>query len=342
MKKLILITVIGILPFGKLYSQEFFSEKRPVQTANQFVKSVNDISYDIDLIIKQNKDLLKIDLDRIDLQVESKELTMEDANKLRNEKAEFYANQIEVQTKVKEDEIKKLINNKIEDNINFSSDMSAYQKQLVENKSLFFVKYGASKNIMVVKNDENYFDKKGVISGFEVGFGLKTRLGNDLSRLYWNSGLDALWQNHKLNNNKTIADVNNATILVDVGFPVKKSNLMVAEFRLENYLEYDFSKRKYDDFGNTIVKSRQSLFLGAGGFFGYGIVSKNLQYEKDGELYRESVQSKFNANHFTYGLGAYVGYKFVSLKASYNFNKVFKNSFADQNTLNVSLILNLM
>lgn len=342
MKNLILSCTVLLFSIATTNAQEFFSEKRPVQTANQFVKSVNDISYDIDVIIKKNKDLLKEDLNVIEQRLDAGEITTEVATKLRNEKAEYYAAQIEEQTKVKEEEIKKLINNKIEDNINFSSDMSAYQKQLVENKSLFFVKYAASKNIMVVKNDHNYFDKKGVVTGFEVGFGLKTRLGNYLSRLYWNSGLDALWQNHKLNNNKTIANENNETVLVDVGFPVKKSNMMIAEFRLENYLEYDFSKRKYDDFGNTIVKSRQSLFLGAGGFVGYGTVSKNLQYEKDGELYRESVQSKFNANHFTYGLGAYVGYKFVSVKASCNFNKVFKNSFADQNTLNVSLILNLM
>ncbi len=84
MKKLILTTAF-LLSILNVQAQEFFSDKRPVQSANQFTKKVNDISYDIDLIIKTNKDKLKQDLNEIDQKVENNQLT----------KAEFYAKQIE-------------------------------------------------------------------------------------------------------------------------------------------------------------------------------------------------------------------------------------------------------
>lgn len=341
MKKLILTTSF-LLSILSVQAQEFFSDKRPVQSANEFTKKVNDISYDIDLIIKNNKEKLKQDLNEIDQKVESNQLTKVEADKLRNEKAEFYAKQIEEETKIQEDKIKVLINNKIEDNINFSTDMSTYQKQLVENKTLFYVKYGISKNIMKVDNDQDYYSKKGIVTGFEVGFGLKTRIGNGMSRLYWNSELDGFYQNFKINNNKTLDNVNGKTILVDPDFPLNKSNLLVTDFRLENFLEYDFSRRKTDDFGNAIVKSRQSFYVGLGGFIGYAAVSKKVEYDKEGEKYIESTQSKYNANVFTYGVGGYVGYRNIGIKATYNLNQVFKSSFEDQNVLNVSLILNLM
>jgi len=341
MKKLILTTAF-LLSILSVHAQEFFSDKRPVQSANQFTKKVNDISYDIDLIIKNNKEKLKQDLNEIDQKVESNQLTKAEADKLRNEKAEFYAKRIEEETKIQEDKIKVLINNKIEDNINFSTDMSAYQKQLVENKSLFYLYYGISKNFMLINDDEDYYHKKAAVTGFEVGFGVKTRLGQDLSRLYWNSSLNGSFQNFRINNNKTLADVNNETVLVDVGFPVKKSNFSISEIRLENYLEYDFSKRKTDEFGNTLVKSRQSIYAGLGGFIGWATLTKNLQYEIDGEKYKESTQSRYNSNAFTYGVGGYVGYRGVNLKATYNLNQVFKKSFADQNVLTVSLIFNLL
>lgn len=342
MKKNIIIIVTLFASVLNLQAQEFFSDKRPVQSVNQFTKKVNDISYDIDLIIKTNKDQLKNDLNEIERQLENNKLTQTEADSLRNAKAEFYAKQIEEETKLQEDRIKKLINNKIEDNINFSTDMSAYQKQLVEKKSLFYVKYGISKNIMKVNDDQDYYDNKGVVTGFEVGFGVKTRIGKDLSRLYWNSELDAFYQSFKINNNKTIDNVNGTTVLVDSGSPLKKSNLLVTDLRLENFLEYDFSKKKTDDFGNTIIKSRQSAYVGLGGFIGYASISKKLEYDKDGEKYVESTQSKYNANAFSYGVGGYFGYRSFALKATYNLNPVFKKSFANQNILNVSLIFNLL
>lgn len=343
MKKIILTTVF-LLSILNVQAQEFFSDKRPVQSANEFTKKVNDVSYDIDLIIKNNKEKLKQDLNEIDQKLESNELSKTEADKLRNEKAEFYAKKIEEETKIQEDKIKVLINNKIEDNINFSTDMSAYQKQLVENKTLFVVDYNIGQSVMVVngKTKQDIYNTKNVVSSFGVSFGAKTRVGKETSPFFWKSTLELTGHTFKFNDNKSFENVNNETVLVDIGFPVKKSTLYMTEFKLANYIEYDFSKHKADEFGNRIIKSRQSFFVGAGGFIGFNGISRNIVYEQNGDKYRESTQAKFNSNRFIYGVGAYVGYKDVSLKATYNLNNVFKKSFADQNIFNMSVVFEIL
>ncbi len=341
MKNLILTTAF-LLSIFSVHAQEFFSDKRPVQSANQFTQKVNDISYDIDLIIKNNKEKLKQALNEIDQKVEANEITKPEADKLRNEKAEFYAKRIEEETKIQEDKIKVLINNKIEDNINFSTDMSAYQKQLVENKSLFIVEYvfGNSKMLFDDKSNNNYVSTN-FLSSIGVGMGAKTRIGKDESAFYWKSMLDVNFHFFKLQNDKTFENINGETVFVDLDSPIKKSRMFSTEIKWSNYIEYDFSKHKTDDFGNKIIKSRQSFYVGLGGFIGYNQISRGLVYDKNGEEYNERIQARFNSNPFIYGVGGYIGYQNFNIKATYNLNPVFKNSISNQNIFNIALVLEL-
>lgn len=343
MKKLVLTTAF-LLSILSVQAQEFFSDKRPVQSANEFTKKVNDISYDIDLIIKNNKEKLKQDLNEIDQKVENNQLTKAEADKLRNEKAEFYAKQIEEETKIQEDKIKVLINNKIEDNINFSTDMSAYQKQLVERRSLFLAELTLGNSMMLVDNKfkNDYYSGTG-LSSVGIGLGGKTRLGKESSSLFVRYDLGYMLHSFKPQGKKIMESVNGETILVNAPFDVNRSRISSLEFRLSNYFEYDFSKKKYDEFGNAIIKSRQSLYVGLGGYIGLNTnLTNSMRYKLNNEEYNTSIVSSYNAEKFTYGVGAYVGYKEVNLRVTYNLNNVFKKSFADQNILNVSLILNLL
>lgn len=344
MRTIILNVVTLLMCVINIHAQEIFNTQRPLQTPDEFTRKVNDVSYDIDMIIKNNKDKLKNDLNEIDRKVDNKELTKEQAGIVRNEKAEFYAKQIEEETKLQEDKIKKLINNKIEDNINFSADMSAYQKKLIEKKVLFVEEFFFGNSMMIVnKSTDQDFYKKSTISSFGLSLGAKTRIGKETSHLFWKSDLGMVYNSFRLQNNKMIADVNNETVLIDAPFVTKKSTMSFFDVRLSNYLEYDFSKKKYDEFGNQIIKSRKSFYVGVGGFIGLNSgINRILKYEKEGEEYTETTLSRFNSQRFVYGGGAYIGYKFVSLKATYNFNQVFKESFADQNVFNLSLALQLL
>src|SRR5690554_8228307 len=102
MKKIVLTSAF-LLCIYSIQAQEFFSTQRAPDTETSFTRKVNDISYDIDVIIKTNKDKLKEALNKIEKQVDNKELTQEEADKLRIEKAEFYAQKIEEETTLQED-----------------------------------------------------------------------------------------------------------------------------------------------------------------------------------------------------------------------------------------------
>jgi len=339
MKKLILTTLFLACSLGS-NAQVDVKIENDTATQAEFTRKINDISYDIDVIIKTNKDKLKHDLNQIDLQLESNSITKEEADKLRNEKAEFYASRIEEETKKQEDRIKKLINAKIEDNINFSTDMSLYQKKLIEKKVLGIVHYNLFGKSILHSNDQVSKDafSSSLLSNFGVGIGAKTRLGKDVtSPFYWKSTIDVDFNYFKLNNNKTFGNIDNKIQLIDTPHQLDKSRMNLVDLRWSNYIEYDFSKHKYDDFGNRIVKSRQSLYVGLGGFIGFTQVTKQLQYTLNGDKYIETTSAKFNANRFSYGVGGYVGYKNTTIRATYNLNTVFKNAFANQNVFTVGI-----
>lgn len=309
-----------------------------------FTRSINDISYDIDVLIKKNKDLLKEELKAIDAKVELGELSKEQADKQKNERAEFYAKKIEQEAEEKEQAIKKLINNKIENNISFSSNMSEYQKKLIEPKTLAIMELTFGHSLMNMDSSiRNEVYKTPFLSSIGINIGAKTRLGANESPWAMRYDFGYLIQTFQLKDNQTLQSIDKSTELITSAFDLKKSNVSVMDFRLSNYIEYDFASKKYDEFGNRIIKSRQSFYAGAGGFIGYvPTLSLGMQYTENGEKYTMNKTGKYNVNHFTYGIGAYVGYQGMSLRATYNFNEVFKKSFAPQNTFNVSLVLTLM
>lgn len=220
--------------------------------------------------------------------------------------------------------------NDISDNINSNK----------EKKTLTVVDYyfGQSSMLYDGKSNEDIYDDKFLHSfGGKLSIGIKTRLGVEESRVFWKPTIDLGLHYFRLNNNKTIENIDNKTALVQSEHVLDKSFIYTTEFTLSNYFEYDFSKGKTDESGNSIIKSRQSFFAGLGVFFGYSQLGKQLNYKLDGEDYRENTISKFNSNPFIYGVGAYVGYQNFSLRATYNLNNVFKRSFADQNILNISI-----
>lgn len=343
MKKYILTLAVFVASAINVHAQNILIGQEATQE-EIFTRSINDISYDIDVLIKKNKDLLKEELKAIDAKVELGELSKEQADKQKNERAEFYAKKIEQEAEEKEQAIKKLINNKIENNISFSSNMSEYQKKLVEPKTLAMVELNFGHTLMNMNSSiRNEVYKSSFISSFGVGFGAKTRLGSKESPWSMRYDLGYLIHMQKINNAKTVGIVDGVTQIVDSNYPLKKSNMNIMDIRLSNYIEYDFASKKFDDFGNRIIKSRQGFYAGLGGFIGYvPNLSLGMQYSENGEDYTLNKTGKYNVNHFTYGVGAYVGYQGLSLRATYNFNEVFKKSFAPQNTFNVSLVLTLM
>lgn len=310
-----------------------------------FQTKVNKISKELDSAIKSNKEALKKDLLLIEQQLKNNEISQEQAEVLKNEKAVFYATKIDEATLKSEKEIKEALQAKVNDEMNMKASLNDYIKSLVEKRSKFILSLGFGTSLMLVDgglNTDMYKSK--MVSSLNWGLGGKTRLMKDNSHYYLRYEWTSIYNSLKPSSQRVLDVVDNQTTLVEYEKPLKKSRIDFVQSRISAYFEYDFSEKKEDEYGNVILRSRQSYFVGLGGFFGIGgnNITQVMKYKTSGKTHRNTETGNFGANKFVYGVGAYVGHKNVSLFATYNLNPTFKNSEFEQHFLNIGLTLDIM
>lgn len=310
-----------------------------------FQSQINKISNQLDKSIKENKEALKKDLLLIEQQLKNNEISQEKAEVLKNEKAIFYANKIDEATLKSEKEINEAIQTKVNNELDMKASLNDYIKSLVEKRSKFIMSVGFGSSLNLVDgtlNTDMYKTK--LFSSIHFGVGGKTRLIKDNPHYYLRYEWTTLINYVKPTNQKVLDVVDNQTVLVDYEKPLKKSRIDFGQSRISAYFEYDFSKKKEDEYGNVILRSRQAYFMGIGGFAGYGNkkVTQIMKYKTPGKEHKNREIGAYGVNQFVYGVGAYVGHKNLSLFATYNLNPTFKNSEFKQNFLNIGINLDIM
>lgn len=189
-----------------------------------------------------------------------------------------------------------------------------------------------------IKND---YYSNGFLSNF--GIGAKTRLGTKKSKFFMRYDRGYTISTFKPKGNKILAENGEEMILAESSVPLKKTYIYYYRSKTFELFWIWFSKKKYDDFGNEIINSKQSVFIGFGGYISINAqTNRNLKYEENGKKYQQNTISKFNTEKFIYGVGTYVGIHNISVRVTYNLNQVFKKSFVDHTIFNVSLVMELM
>lgn len=359
-KVVIYISIFLVSLLSKMYGQtnDSIAQKNDIVTAFKigynysdsddaqiFQIKINKISKELDKAIKSNKEALKKDLLLIEQKLKNKEISQEEAEVLKNEKAVFYATKIDEATLKSEKEINEALQAKVNDEMNMKASLNDYIKSLVEKRSKFILSFGFGTSLMLVDgglNTDMYKTKP--FSSINFGLGGKTRLVNDNSHYYLRYEWTTIINFAKPANQKVLDVVDNQTTLVDYEKPLKKSRIDFGQSRISAYFEYDFSEKKEDEYGNVILRSRQSYFVGIGGFAGYGNkkVTQIMKYKTPGREHKNREIGAYGINQFVYGVGAYVGHKNLSLFATYNLNPTFKNSEFEQHFLNIGLNLDIM
>lgn len=203
-----------------------------------------------------------------------------------------------------------------------------------------YIQFGIGQALVDVK-DTNYKDTyaggflKGLTSNFS--FGKYYTLDKSSDKWLVNTGLNFNFHQVRFNNEKTITDINGKTELVNSGYTdIKKSRLLSYEISLSAYIEKRFGEspeRKYS------IKDR--WYAGIGGHVGINYLGTFQKYEHNGHTYKNTTMGNYNKSPFIYGAGAYVGYDIFILKFNYNFNPIFKESFAPQHLFTTSFIFNI-
>jgi hypothetical protein len=364
MNKIIIYTVVVVMSFiSRVAAQELTFEQR--------AKVISDR---IELITKEEKAALKVEINAIDKNLEVGIITKTEALELKQKVADERAKNIELKVEVQQQKLQELIQDKVSgivqsDTLNKplnggtrivfggSSNNNIGENQTEINLSSFKV-YNGKKDLIekqskrttsqfvfatglnnVVTEGESFKDSDFRVWGshfYELGLTYNSRILKNHNLLHAKYGLSVMYNNLRATNNRFFQEAGNLTGLQNSPIILNESRFRSVFLVAPVHLEFDFSGKKTDKDGNSYFKTHDSFRLGIGGYGGVRIKSKQiLKYEENGHNVKNKEKGDFNVSDLTYGLSAYIGYGATSLYAKYDINPMFKNNNIDQN--NVSL-----
>ena len=339
--KNVLFSLCFLLSFS-VFSQE-----------NDFENQVKEISSKIERATLREKTFLKDEIREIENKLEKKEISEEEAKKLKLEAATKHASAIEMEVELFRKELDTLIQQKTtksvrESNIKISEkekEGTIFDKISKDNSSKcdihsenepkrttsqFVFSYGINNLIdkHQIKSLDNSDYKLWKSHFYELGVSYKTRITERPSHTYIKYGMSFLWNLLRTNDNQYQVVTNGNTDL-----QIHPENLTESKFRniqlvFPVHLEFDFSKNKTDGYGVVKDRTHQSVRLGLGGFVGANIGTRQkIEYKNDEDLkIKEYQKGDFNTSNFTYGLSSYIAYKSTGLYVKYDLNPLFSGT----------------
>ena len=345
MKRVVLYLGIMVLAtLSKTYGQETFEQK------------AKGIAYRIEKITKEEKAVLKQQIELVNTELEKGTIDRNQADEKKLKLAEETASKIETRVAIEELKLTELVKEKVEGRIATLDTTKQYGKmygkgikvrvggigdttKVAEKRTTSQLVFAAGVNNLVTNKAVAHSDFRYMGSHFyELGWSYNTRILKDNNLLHFKYGWSLQYNNLRPTNNRYFVKNGNQTNLQSSGIILQDSRFRNVNLVVPMYLEFDFSD-KNDSKGRTFYETHKSVRLGLGGFAGVNLKSKQiLKYE---DTFGDDVTSKskgsYNINDFVYGLGAYIGYKETSLYVKYDLNPLFKNNTIDQNNISLGL-----
>ena len=374
MKKNVCLIVIVVLSFQskllaqdrneaiqarKLAIKEKKSDNHTLNTDRTFILKVKAIEKTIEKIILKEKNALKVEVESVNDQLEKGLITQVKAEDLKIKLAETSAQNIERKVAVANQDLKNLIQEKVDGKLKendsnkvvyfFFPEMKIKHK-LEENKSgegrtTIQNIFATGFNNLVTKGAVANSDFKYNRSSFmEFGLSFNTRIFKNNNIFHFKYGLTGVYNRLTASDNRYFVDNNGQTSLQTYPTKLRQrdtyfKNVFVT---VPLFLELDFSKKQFDKNNNRIFKIQKGFRFGIGGFVGYNTNSKQfLSYEENGYRINERQKGNWNVPDWNYGLSTYFGYKAISLYLKYDLNPMFKNNIVKQNNISLGMRLDL-
>ncbi|WP_417352966.1 hypothetical protein [Flavobacterium alkalisoli] len=320
--------------------------------AQTFERRAKDISTSIADISKEEKDSLKIEVEAVNMLLEKDEITKEEADKRKLELAEKRANNIETRVAVEKEKLDKLVQDRVDGNIEESSSTFSINYNKGKNSdckndtihsidfrrttSQFLFALGVNRMMVDGKMDNDNFKWRSDF--YEWGIVFNSRLLKNNNLLHAKYGLSLQYNNLRPDDDKIFVTNGDKTILADSGLNIDVARLRYVNLVIPVHLEFDFTKKKVGDV-HTYYPIYDSFKIGIGGYVGVNVKEKQiLKYEDaNGHQVKDRLRGEYNVSDTTYGLSAYVGYGQVSLYAKYDLQPIFANNDVDQNNLSLGI-----
>ena len=345
MYKIITYVVISLFLFvSKAIAQDTF-EVRAKKVANK-----------IEAVTKEEKEALKKEVEEVNVQLENGSITKEQADEKKKKLAEARAVIIENKVNVAYDELKVLVQDKVENRniaepqdsakitignkiiIKFEKDSLKSKKEDVgEKRTTSQFVFAMGLNNLATDGDFENSDYRFLGSHFyEWGMTYNTRIAKESNLLHFKYGWSVMYNNLRPTENRFFLKDGDKTTLEKSPYDLDESRFRNVYLVAPLHLEFDFSGKKQKD-GKPYFKTHDSFRFGLGGYGGIRLKTKQiLKYEDEfGDDVKQKTKKDYNVSNFIYGVSAYIGYKETSLYVKYDLNPLFQDNLVKQN--NVSL-----
>ena len=343
------LVILVFLFVSKVLGQETF-ESKAKQIANKIEK-----------ITKEEKAILKEEVEAVNVQLSEGKITQEQADKRKKELAEARAVIIEEKITLAQNELNDLVQQKVDGKIKEQdstgkhaliihwNDKEWNERNRKRKDSIHGEKRTTSQFVFAMGLNNMMVDGKLQDANYsfigshfyEWGFTYNSRLMKNNNLLHAKYGLSLMYNNIRPTDNRTFVVNGNQTNL-----EVNTVNLDESRFRnvylvLPLHLEFDFSKPTVSN-GKTYFRTHKSFRFGIGGYAGINVKSKQiLKFEDEDLKYKTTIKGDYNVNNFMYGLSSYIGYKSLSLYAKYDLNPLFQDNVVDERNISLGLRLDL-
>ncbi|SHJ47127.1 hypothetical protein [Pseudozobellia thermophila] len=330
-----------------------------------------DTSYEIqrlegkkEEVVQNEREALKIEVEEINGRLRNKEITKEEAGRLKKAAAEKRAKNIENKLAIIENSIQLLKRTGTTDlNLDTNSIEVAIGGKDEGGDVLFGVKYNSGNQKKVVFDKRTYsypvvaiglnnalFEggslddspyKVGGSRFFELGWVWRTRVFENSNFLRLAYGASLQFNGLKPEDNQYFVMQDGEARLQEFETDLKKS-----KFRMDNLVFPVHFEIGPSNFSSSDEKIRYDIHnkfrVGLGGYAGFNLGTRQkLKYEVDGETVKDKLKRSYNTSNFIYGLSGYLGFDGVLLYAKYDLNPIFKDASVDQHNISLGLRFDL-
>lgn len=334
------------LAVTKVVAQE--KEKVEVQGGTSFELRVKLIANKIEAITKEEKAALKAEIESVNKELEAGTINKEQADEKKLKFAEIRSKNIETRVGQAQEELKELVNQKVEGKIkegkhkfsvNWNYDRhDSIKRNRGERRTTSQFVFAAGVNNLVTDGSVANSDFRYWGSHFyEWGVSWNSRLLKNDNLLHLKYGMSLMYNNLRPTDNRLFVVDGNQTNLETSTVQLQDSRMRNVFVTLPLHLEFDFTKAKSND-GKKVFRTHESVRFGIGGYAGFRVKSKQkTKYESNGNDISIKEKGDFNVNDFIYGASTYIGYKGTSLYLKYDLNPMFKDNAIKQNNISLGI-----
>lgn len=307
-----------------------------------------------DAIVKDEKMLLKAEVEAINERLENGEISQEKADSLKREMAKKRALNIENRIAIIESQLALIKRNPETYSSNpevfdaFSLTIGNKKRVVIKGESKP-VKYDirtSNQLLFAIGFNNTIIDGQSLDdspyqiggSGFvELGWLWKTRLLKNSNFVRVNYGLSLQWNKLSIKDNQYFVANDEVTTLETFPLNLKKAKFRTTSLVVPVHLEFGPSKQLGFN-GRIRYQTHKQFKIGLGGFAGVNLSTKQkLKYKEDGKNQKDKFKSDYNTSNFVYGVSGYIGVGDFSVYAKYNLNDLFKDQDVAQQNISLGL-----